>query len=252
MKSYRLRAYDRKRLGGFLGLIGVDEAGRGALAGPVVAAAVALRAEFYESNWCKRNASRVNDSKLLTAEERESLYAKLRWLEGEGRLVVGVGQGSVAEIEERNVLGATQLAMRRAVEEVLRQAEIAPHDPDPLFEVEVGGGEAARERLSQWRLLVDGKPLKGLGYPHQAVVKGDSKALCIAMASIVAKVWRDRLMRALDRDYPGYDLASSKGYGTALHRAAIVDCGPTPIHRPLFLRKILEASTDEAQVEFGF
>lgn len=251
MKSHRLRAFDRKRLKNRVGLIGVDEAGRGALAGPVVAAAVAARSDFYDSEWCKRNASSINDSKLLSLEQREELYAKLRWLEREGRIFIGVGKGSVPEIEDHNILGATQIAMKRAVEEILELAAILPHEPDPLFD-RVPPGTEGPETLSNWLILVDGKPMKHLGYPHTAVVKGDSTALCIAMASIVAKVTRDRIMMALDCEYPHYDLASSKGYATALHRTAILENGPTKIHRPLFLRKLLEEPGEDVQEEFGF
>ena len=251
MKSRRLRAFDRALLKGVVGLIGVDEAGRGALAGPVVAAAVALRADFYESDWCRRNASSVNDSKLLTLAQCENLYKKLRWLERSGRLIIGVGRGELGEIEDLNILGATQLAMKRGVEEVLRKGDILPHGPDPLF-MEKEGELNVGETLAQWRLLVDGKPMKALGYAHRAIVKGDSKALCIAMASIVAKVTRDRIMMKLDCDYPHYGLASSKGYATPLHRSAILKKGSTPIHRPLFLRKLLEERRDDAQEEFGF
>lgn len=235
---------------GFIGLIGVDEAGRGALAGPVVAAAVAARSDFYDTEWCKRNASSINDSKLLSWEQREELYAKLRWLERDGRLLIGVGKGSVEEIEDQNILGATQTAMKRAIEEILEKGGISPHEPDPLF---AGRSNAATlETLSQWRVLVDGKPMKLLGFRHDAIVKGDSKALCIAMASIIAKVTRDRIMLALDCEYPHYDLASSKGYATMLHRTAILEKGPTVIHRPLFLRKLLEEPVEDAQEEFGF
>lgn len=251
MKSHRLRAFDRKHLKSRIGLIGVDEAGRGALAGPVVAAAVAARGDFYESEWCKRNASNINDSKLLSLDQREDLYGKLRWLEREGRIFIGVGRGSVSEIEDHNILGATQIAMKRAVEEILEAAAVLPHDPDPLFDRAPVSGEQP-ETLSNWLILVDGKPMKNLGYPHQAVVKGDSTALCIAMASIVAKVTRDRIMMALDCEYPHYDLASSKGYATVLHRTAILDNGPTKIHRPLFLRKLLEEPGEDVQEEFGF
>ena len=94
--------------------------------------------------------------------------------------------------------------------------------------------------------------MKHLGYPHDAYVKGDSRSLCIAMASIIAKVARDRTLMALDCEYPHYDFASSKGYATAAHRAAIVKSGPTPVHRSLFLRKILEEGADDLQEEFGF
>lgn len=252
MKSRRLRAFDRKRLKGSVGLIGVDEAGRGALAGPVVAAAVAAPAEFYDSDWCKRNASSINDSKQLTFEKREELYEKLRWLERSGRILIGVGKGTVEEIEDLNILGATQVAMKRAVEEILASGEIAPHDPDPLFNDSDDAAPNA-QLLSQWKVLVDGKPMKALGYRHAGIVKGDGKSLCIAMASIVAKVTRDRDMAVLDCDYPHYDLASSKGYATVLHREAVLERGATPIHRKLFLRKLLEgAPADDAQEEFSF
>lgn len=252
MKSKRLRAFDRARLSKLEGLIGVDEAGRGALAGPVVAAAVAVRKEFYDTEWCKRNASRINDSKLLAPEEREYLYGKLRWLENRNRLCIGVGWGDIGEIEELNILGATQAAMRRALEGVFASAKIEPHEPDPLFAEVDSNGVIGRDYLSSWRVFVDGKPMKQLGYPHQAFVQGDSRSLCIAMASIIAKVTRDRTMMALDCQYPKYDFASSKGYATPSHRSAIVEEGPSPVHRALFLKKILEGKAEDLQSEFGF
>ncbi len=252
MKSKRLRAFDRARMGSRRGLIGIDEAGRGALAGPVVAAAVALGRDFYDTEWCRRNASRVNDSKLLSKEEREALYETLRKFERAGRLWIGVGRGSVVEIEDLNILGATQVAMRRAVEQVFEHAGIAPHDPDPLFDGEETLDSSDASSLSDWGVFVDGKPMKRLGYPHEAFVKGDSRSLCIAMASIIAKVVRDRTMLALDCEHPCYDFGSSKGYATPLHREAIKEMGPTPAHRPLFLRKILEEEAEDLQVEFGF
>lgn len=251
MKSKRLRAFDRARMKGLAGLIGIDEAGRGALAGPVVAAAIAARREFYDTEWCKRNASRINDSKLLSKEEREALYEKLRWLERNERIWIGVGWGTVEEIEDLNILGATQVAMRRAVEQVFAHADIAPHEPDPLFEA-YDDKETSRSTLAHWQIFVDGKPMKRLGYPHQAFVQGDSRSLCIAMASIVAKVARDRTMLALDCEYPRYDFGSSKGYATPLHREAIVAEGPTPVHRSLFLRKILGDKLEDDQIDLAF
>jgi len=249
-KSQRTRAFDRRWLRGRAGLIGIDEAGRGALAGPVVAAAVALPEAFYESHWCRRNASSVNDSKQLTSEQREATYAKLRRLEREGRLWIGVGKASVEEIADENILGATQIAMKRALSSVLDEAGIPPRGPDPLFERDFDRERA--EALADWLILVDGRPMKRLGHAHEAVVKGDGKSLCIAMASVVAKVVRDRLMLALDCDYPRYDLASSKGYATEAHRGAILRLGSTKIHRELFLRKLLEEPSQDGQEEFGF
>ena len=251
MKSKRLRAFDRARLSELTGLIGIDEAGRGALAGPVVAAAVAVRSEFYDTEWCKRNASRINDSKLLAPDEREYLYGKLRWLENNNRLHIGVGWGDIGEIEKLNILGATQAALRRAVESVFESAGIEPHEPDPLFADVDSNGSTDGNYLSTWRIFVDGKPMNQLGYPHQAFVQGDSRSLCIAMASIVAKVTRDRTMMALDCQYPKYDFASSKGYATPSHRAAIIGEGPSPVHRALFLKKILEGNVEDLQSEFG-
>ena len=245
MKSRRLRAFDRKLLQQFEGVIGIDEAGRGALAGPVVAAAVAAPRDFYDEEWCRRNASRINDSKLLTRDEREDLYDRLRWLERGGRIWIGVGKGSVEDIAQLNILGATQLAMRDAAESVFDQGNILPHDPDPLFVSEdPPEGDGNERLLSNWKILVDGKP--------EGLVKGDSRSLCIAMASIIAKVTRDRLMMALDCDFPHYDLASSKGYATSAHREAILANGATPIHRALFLRNLLEEKAEIEQDEFGF
>ena len=143
------------------------------------------------------------------------------------------------EIEDLNILGATQVAMRRAVEQVFSSARISPHEPDPLFEA-ITVADTNESTLAHWLIVVDGKPMKKMGYPHRAFVQGDSRSLCIAMASIIAKVARDRTMLALDCEYPQYDFGSSKGYATPLHREAIKSLGPTPIHRPLFLRKILE------------
>jgi len=251
MKSKRIRAFDRARMKGLKGLIGVDEAGRGALAGPVVAAAVAARQSFYDSEWCRRNASRINDSKLLSKDERENLYERLRWLEKNGRVFIGVGQGSIEEIEDLNILGATQVAMKKAVGQTIKSAGVLPREPDPLFTDE-DDPVRDNETLGQWKIFVDGKPMNALGYKHDAFVKGDSRSLCIAMASIIAKVTRDRLMMALDCEYPHYDLASSKGYATQAHREAILEKGPTPIHRKLFLRKVLASAVEEDQADFGF
>lgn len=234
-------------------MLGIDEAGRGALAGPVVAAAVAVRSAFYDSSWCRRHASKINDSKLLSPEERDWLFDRIRWLEGEDRLYVGVGRGEVEDIEERNILGATQLAMNRAAEEALVKAGVALRDPDPLFanaalETEAG----SLEPLAHWRTLVDGRPLSALAFPHLGLVKGDGRSLCIAMASIVAKVVRDRIMAAFNETYATYGLGQCKGYATAAHRKAIRRFGPTPIHRKAFLRKLMEKREPPGQGAFPF
>jgi ribonuclease HII len=174
---------------------GVDEAGRGPLAGPVVAAAVVLpRGAAVEG---------ADDSKVLSPSVREELYARiLDTAEG-----VGVGAASVREIDRINILQATTRAMHRAL----------LHLPDRPGHV-----------------VVDGNPVKGLGWEHTAVVDGDALVHSISCASIVAKVVRDRLMRRLASRYPGYGWETNVGYGTAEHRAAIGTLGLTPHHRLTF------------------
>jgi ribonuclease HII len=173
---------------------GVDEVGRGALCGPVLACAVVLGAA---------ETAGLDDSKRLTARQRERLAGRLRaqvqaW---------AVGQASVLEIDRLNILRATHLAMRRALEGL-------PELPDLA--------------------LVDGQPASGLPCPQQAIVKGDARSVSIAAASILAKVERDALMRALDERFPGYGLASNAGYGSEAHRQALERLGPTPEHRRSF------------------
>lgn len=227
-----LQAYDAERLGESNFLIGVDEAGRGCLAGPVVAGACIVTNELFNSKDALELSSHINDSKQLSAEAREKQFDILKQLQAEGLIDFAVAEGSVEEIAERNILGATRLAMQRALEEVASRADkwTLPHlaADDPLFQ--------ASEDV---KLIVDGRPLKPFPYAHEGVVKGDGKSLSIAMASIAAKVSRDRTMAGLDKDYPEYGFAKHKGYGTAAHRAALKAHGATPIHRELFLRKVL-------------
>ena len=178
-------------------LIGVDEAGRGPLAGPVVVAAVLLGPEPLPE------LRRVRDSKALLAEEREALFEPIL------RRARGVALAAVQprEIDTLNILAATLLAMRRAV----------------------------RKLGSSALVLVDGNsPVRGLSQPQMCLVDADRMSLAVACASVVAKVTRDRLMIALDRRYPGYGLAQHKGYATRAHRAALRELGPSPIHRRSF------------------
>jgi ribonuclease HII len=175
---------------------GVDEAGRGCLAGPVVAAAVVIPPGFAHPE--------LNDSKQLRARRREQIYEELM---ADTRLVIGIGQAEVAEIDRLNILRATHLAMERAVRQL----------------PEVPGG-----------LLIDGLPVRAFPFAHEAVVEGDTLCLSIAAASVVAKVTRDRLMMEADRMYPGYGLARHKGYGTRDHLAALRALGPSPLHRYSF------------------
>jgi ribonuclease HII len=178
---------------------GVDEAGRGPLAGPVVAAAV-----VFPSGVPRRLASLLDDSKKLTAEQRLAAYLALR---ASGRAEIGVGAASVAEIDRLNILHATLLAMRRAV---------------------------ARLPLAPDLALVDGNQPPRLACTVRCVIGGDGLSLSIAAASIVAKVLRDRAMTRLAVRFPDYGWDSNAGYGTVFHRAALIRLGPTRHHRPSF------------------
>jgi len=213
-------------------LIGIDEAGRGCLAGPVTAGACVLGRDFFKSQRALELSVAINDSKQLTAQAREAQLTILETLREWGLLDFEAASSSVEEIAELNILGATRLAMRRAVEGLAARAkgwELPLLAADgPLFET--AGGV---------RMIVDGRPLKPFPYTHTGIVKGDGKSLSIAMASIAAKVTRDREMLRVDEKYPHYGFAKHKGYGTAVHRAALHAHGASPIHRELFLRKVL-------------
>lgn len=182
-------------------IAGIDEAGRGALAGPVVAAAVILPLETPER---LSQLAEVNDSKQLSAAQREHLYALIT----ANALTFGVGSASAARIDEIGIMGATKEAMLAAVAQL---------QPAPRY------------------LLIDGPVrLSATPLPQRAIVRGDSRSLSIAAASIIAKVVRDRHMVALAADHPQYGLAQHKGYGTQLHTAAIAQHGPCAIHRQSF------------------
>ena len=246
-KRRQLRAFDLKHLDPNSELIGVDEAGRGALAGPVVAAAVLVTKDFLESRWVEANARRINDSKQLTLAERDALYLDFEALAAEGHIHAQYGSATVEEIESENILGATKLAMRRALEAIYPPSAFMepPREPD-LFSTpeEV----AAFRPPARARILIDGLALRHFPYPHTGVVQGDGRSLCIAMASIVAKVTRDRLMEELEARYPGYGFAQHKGYGTEEHRDAVLRLGRCPEHRETFLRKLLAKRVDPGQL----
>ncbi|MCX6936689.1 MAG: ribonuclease HII [Verrucomicrobia bacterium] len=246
-KRRQLRAFDLRHLDPNPELIGVDEAGRGAFAGPVVAAAVLVTREFLEGRWVQENARRINDSKQLTAAEREALYLDFETLAAEGRIHAQIGVASVAEIESENILGATKLAMRRALECIYPPSAFAepPREPDLFSTAEE---VAAFKPPAHARILVDGLHLKHFPYPHLNVVQGDTRSLCIAMASIVAKVQRDRMMTGLDATHPGYGFARHKGYGTEEHREALLKLGRCAQHRDTFLRKLMATRVDPGQL----
>ena len=176
---------------------GVDEVGRGALAGPVVAAAVILPAHLEPEA-----LSGVKDCKQLRPPQRAYWAERIAQV----ALAVGIGSASAAEIDRLNIRQATLLAMQRALAQV---------------------GEVEH-------ILLDGLPLAELGSRQTALVKGDQLSLSIAAASIVAKVWRDTLMQSWDRQYPGYGWRTNVGYGTQEHRLALQRLGPSPQHRRSF------------------
>ena len=186
-----------------LRIAGVDEAGRGPLAGPVVAAAVVFDKDFLEAE-ATASLAGLDDSKKLPASRREFFHALLSACP---RARIGVASASVAEIDALNILRATHLAMARALAQL-----------EPLPDL----------------ALVDGLPVKGLPVPHRAIVGGDAASLSIAAASVMAKVVRDRLMVELAAQYPGYGFERHKGYGTPAHLAALRRLGPCPAHRKSF------------------
>ncbi len=232
-----LRRFDLEHIAGCERLVGVDEAGRGCLAGPVVAGAVCLQHQFLQSSWCEMRADAVDDSKKLDEPQREFIFEEIQNLKKSGKLHAETGLASVAEINAYNILGATRLAMRRALEAIIKTAQTDLSLPlksanNPLFE------KTSREDRIFSLILIDGKPLRPFPYAHKAIVKGDGKSLAIALASILAKVTRDEIMREMELTYPGYGFARNKGYGTSEHRSAILRVGRTAEHRPFFLRNI--------------
>lgn len=220
-------------------LIGVDEAGRGALAGPVVAGAVCLSPSCYVAPFVWPSDVPVNDSKQLSPSQREVIFADINQLKAKKILCAETGMASVREIEAYNILGATRLAMQRALEKVVQMFYVMPSffHCDHKLNLSVSSGPTAL--LKKMLILIDGRPLRPFPHAHQAVVKGDSQSLAIALASVYAKVTRDSYMTALNEDYPHYGFAKHKGYGTVEHRKAIQTHGTLTLHRMHFLRKIL-------------
>ena len=186
-------------LKGYKAICGVDEAGRGPLAGPVCAAAVILPPTTIIDG--------VNDSKKLTEKKREALFDVIKAT----AVSYSIAYASVEEIESINILNATMLAMKRAVEGLDVKADYA---------------------------MIDGNKMPPLDIDGETIVKGDAKSMSIACASIIAKVSRDRLLYDYAKEYPQYHFDKHKGYGTAAHREAIIKYGPCPYHRMSFLKKI--------------
>lgn len=229
-----LQFHDRQQLSGLDWLIGVDEAGRGCLAGPVVAGACLLGQNFFDSPEAIELSSSINDSKQLSASARAEQFALITHMRDQELLDFKTAFGTVEEIEELNILGATRLAMRRALEDLVEYANDWKL-PDPMI------GGPLFQATDNVRILIDGRALKPFPYTHTGLVKGDGKSLAIAMASIAAKVVRDREMERLSKQYPEYGFSRHKGYGTAYHRTALKEHGALTIHRKLFLRKVLDS-----------
>ncbi|MCI5167234.1 MAG: ribonuclease HII [Candidatus Electrothrix sp. GM3_4] len=208
-------AYERSlRKQGLLQVAGVDEAGRGPLAGPVVAGCVIFPSE--------PEAQYYRDSKKLTANQRTKLYAVLH----NSDAIIGVGITEPAEIDQINILQASLLAMQRAVQDCTDCSGILPDF-----------------------LLVDGTFKVPMELPQQPLIKGESKSASIAAASIIAKVTRDRLMAEYHLQYPQYNFQQHKGYPTKAHRAALAELGPCPIHRKTFkgVHEFFQEGTPEEQ-----
>ncbi len=190
------RLYDK----GYINIAGIDEAGRGPLCGPVVAAAVILPKD--------KKIEGVNDSKKLTEKKREMLYDDIM----NEAVAVGVGISEVDVIEKVNILNATKIAMKKAIENLKVKPDYC---------------------------LIDGNQMIDISIDAETVVSGDAKSESIAAASIIAKVTRDRMLIEYDKLYPEYGFAKHKGYGTKAHIEAIKKYGLTPIHRPSFCKKFV-------------
>lgn len=195
--SYENKAHES----GFSVVCGVDEAGRGPLAGPVFAAAVILPENYWHPV--------LNDSKKLTEKKRDEVYEDIM----RDAVAVGVGSATEKEIDEINILNATFLAMRRAVESLSLTPELA---------------------------IIDGNRCPGTGVKEIALIKGDAKCMSVAAASVIAKVSRDRLMYELDERYPEYEFKKHKGYGTKLHYEKLKQFGISEVHRKSFLKNLDE------------
>jgi ribonuclease HII len=186
----------RLRAAGHAHVAGIDEAGRGPLAGPVMAAAVILTEDFTHAV--------LNDSKQLNEKQRSAIYAELK---ADARFLISCASASVEEIDRLNILRASHLAMERAVRGLPRAPDIC---------------------------IIDGLPVPRFPWAHEGVVQGDAISFSIAAASIIAKVERDRFMLAAHAQWPQYGFASHKGYGTPFHLERLREHGPCPLHRRTF------------------
>ncbi len=199
-RMYELFSYERE-YEGYQFICGIDEVGRGPLAGPVVAAAVILPKDC--------DILYINDSKKLSKKKRELLFDEIM----QKAVAIGIGVAPVAMIDEINILQATYAAMRDAIDSLAIEPDL---------------------------LLNDAVTIPGVEIEQVPIIKGDAKSASIGAASIIAKVTRDRMMEEYDQVYPGYDFSSNSGYGTAKHIAALKELGACPIHRKLFIRNFVK------------
>lgn len=217
LRLAEMKAYEDKLRGcGYKYIAGVDEVGRGPLAGPVVTAAVVLPPDF--------DVLGIDDSKKLSEKRREELFDVIR----EKAIAYGIGMADEKLIDEINILQATKVAMRRAIEEL--EGKLAG-----------GAGVTGEETDGGGRLdyvLFDAMKIEEIDIPQESIIKGDAKVLAIAAASIIAKVTRDRMMVEYAEVYPGYAFEKNKGYGTKAHYEGLRAQGMCPIHRQSFLKNL--------------
>ncbi|MFI3291518.1 MAG: ribonuclease HII [Opitutales bacterium] len=224
---------------------GVDEAGRGALAGPVCAAAFLADEKFYDRLDDFKILAQLNDSKQLKSEQRDTIYFELIELKKKGIVDFEWAFASVEEIEKINILEATKLAMKRALDQLNNRNELNY----ALMQNRLELFESSTPNLAQSEIFVDGKPLKNFKYKHFSIIKGDSKSFAIAAASVVAKVNRDKLMIDLAKTYKHYAIEQHKGYATALHCERLSELGLSPIHRKSFVETMLRHKEEKAETQ---
>ena len=208
-KLAEMKAFDKETTGGCCFIAGVDEVGRGPLAGPVVAAAVILPEDF--------DIPGIDDSKKLTEKKREALFPVIE----EHALAYGIGMADHTRIDEINILEATKEAMAQAIEKAAVMLK-EKHGQD----IE--------------HVLFDAMKIDAVKYPQSSIIKGDAKSVSIAAASVIAKVTRDRMMVELAEKYPHYAFEKNKGYGTKAHYEGLEKAGPCEIHRMSFLKNFLK------------
>ena len=208
-KLAEMKLFDQQQSGGCQFIAGVDEVGRGPLAGPVIAAAVILPQDF--------DVPGIDDSKKLTEKKREALFPVIK----EHALAYGIGMADHKRIDEINILEATKEAMAQAIE---------------------NAGEMLKEKCGEeiQHVLFDAMKIEAVKLPQSSVIKGDAKSLSIAAASVIAKVTRDRMMVDVAETYPHYAFEKNKGYGTKAHYEGLEKAGPCEIHRMTFLKNFLK------------